>query len=99
MNNVRQKIANIMSYIYGIGIMIALFIGALSVLGYVAAFIFGGEVATEICTFIYKKIYTVLFYFSSSVVLIGLLKMYIAGEKSMTPSNKAKNKKNENAKS
>ncbi len=99
MNNVRQKIANVMAYIFGIGIMIALFVGALSVLGYIAAFIIGGEIATEICTFIYTKIYTVLFYFSSSVVLFGLLKMYVAGEKSMTPSSKATNRKNENAKS
>ena len=82
----RQKIANVLATAYGIGIMIALFVGALSFLGYLAAFIVGGEQATAICVFIYKTVYPILFYFSSSVVLLGLVKMYVAGEKSMVPS-------------
>lgn len=86
----RMKIADIMSYIYGTGIAIALFVGALSFLGYLAAIIIGGEMATAICVFIYKKIYPALFAFSSITVLFGLLKMYIAGEKTMVPKKKNK---------
>ena len=91
----KEKVANIMAYIYGTGIAIALFVGALSFLGYLVAIIIGGETATEICVFIYKKIYPVLFTFSSCVVLFGLIKMYVAGEKSLAPKKKAKAKKQE----
>lgn len=85
---IRQKIANVLSIIFGIGIMIALFVGASSFLGYVAAFIIGGETATQICVFIYKTLYPILFYFSSGMVLLGLVKMYVAGEKSMVPTKR-----------
>lgn len=90
MKEIRKKIANIMSVIYGIGVMVSLFAGGLSFLGYLVALIIGGQTATEICVFIYKTLYPILFYFSSSVVLLGLIKMYIAGEKSMVPGNKYK---------
>ena len=86
----RNKIANVLSYIYGIGILLALTVGGLSFLGYMAAIIIGGENATKICVFIYKTIYPNLFYFSSSVVLLGMIKMYVAGEKSMTPTKRQK---------
>ena len=87
---IREKIANVMAKIYGIGIAIALFVGALSFVGYLVAMIIGGETATEICTVIYKKIYPILFTFSSCVVLFGLIKMYVAGEKSLSPKKKKK---------
>lgn len=84
----RQKIANVLGTLYGIGIIIALFCGGLSFLGYLVAFIIGGETATAICVFIYKTAYPILFCFSSSVVLLGLVKMYVAGEKSMVPTKR-----------
>ena len=89
-NNIRMKIANILGYIYGVSVFIALFAGGLSFLGYVAALIIGGETATQICVFIYKSAYPILFYFSSGTALLGLIKMYVAGEKSMIPGNKYK---------
>lgn len=94
MNSVRQKIADVMAYIYGVGILIALSAGGLSFLGYLVAFIIGGSTAAEICRVIQKEIYPILFYFSSSVVLLGLVKMYVAGEKSMVPTKRKKEVKN-----
>ena len=91
----RKKVADIMGYIYGTGILLAFFAGTLSVVGYIVAFAVGGETATEICVFIYKKFYPILFSFSSVVVLFGLVKMYVAGEKSLVPKKKKK-QKNEN---
>ena len=91
MSILRKKIIAVLDYIYGGGIVIALFCGALSFVAYLAALIIGGETATEICVLIYKKFYPILFYFSSSIVLLGLVKMYIAGEKSMVPTKRAKN--------
>ena len=88
MKEFKKKTADILAYVYGIGIAVALFVGALSFLGYVAAIVIGGEQATEICVFIYKKIYPALFYISSVSVLLGLVKMYLCGEKTMVPGKK-----------
>lgn len=88
MMNSREKIANILSYVYAVGIAVSLFVGAISFFGYVAAFIIGGQTASEICEFIYKTVYPVLIYLSSISVLIGLVKMYVAGEKSLVPPKK-----------
>ena len=91
--NLRQKIAKVLGTVYGIGIMLVLFFGALSFLGYVVAFIVSGETATAICTFIYKNAYPMLFFVSSAIVLLGLVKMYVAGEKSMVPNKRNATKK------
>lgn len=90
MKKFREITAKVLSYIYGIGITVALFVGAFSFFGYVAAIIIGGNVAADICEFIYKDLYPVIIYLSSVTVLIGLLKMYVAGEKSLVPPKKKK---------
>lgn len=88
MKQLKAKVAKVLSHIYAIGILTALSAGALSFLGYLMAIVIGGPTATEICVFIYKKIYPILFYLSSGSVLLGLLKMYVAGEKTMVPNKK-----------
>lgn len=90
MKNFRDKLATALAYIYASGIAIALFAGGISFLGYVAALIAGGDTAAVICEFIYKTLYPFIVYISSVSVLIGLLKMYVAGEKSMVPPKKNK---------
>lgn len=75
-----EKIINTLKFIFGWGILISLLVGGLTFFGYVFAIIIGGEVAEEICVFIYKKITPVLIYISTSSVLIGLVKMYLNGE-------------------
>lgn len=88
MKKFRENTAKILSYIYGIGIAVALFVGAFSAIGYIVAIIIGGDTAANICEFIYKKIYPVIIYISSISVLLGLVKMYVAGEKSLVPPKK-----------
>ena len=90
MKNIRTKIAQVLSYIYGVGVMVSLFVGALSFIGYLVAIIIGGTVASDICVFIYKTIYPVIIYLASVSVLLGLVKMYVAGEKSLAPDKKKK---------
>lgn len=85
---VRKKIIDIMSLVFGIGIFVTLIVSALSFFGYVVAMIIGGETATAICTVIYKSIYPILFTFTSCMVLFGLIKMYVAGEKSLNNMKK-----------
>ena len=88
MKEFRAKIAKILAYIYGVGIALSLFVGAISFVGYVVAIIIGGQTAEDICVFIYQQVYPILFYISSASVLLGLVKMYVAGEKSMVPNKK-----------
>ena len=85
-----KKLSDILKIIFGYGIMIALIAGGLTFFGYLAALIIGGDIATAICVFIYKKIIPVMIYVSTVTVLFGLLAMYLAGEKSLTPSKRNK---------
>jgi len=72
--------------------MISVFAGGLTFFGYVVALIIGGEVATAICTVIYKNIIPIIIYLSVSMVLLGLVAMYLAGEKALTPDKKKSQK-------
>ena len=85
-----KKISDVCKLIFGYGIMITLFLGGLTFFGYVIALIIGGETAAAICHFLYKGIIPVIVYATSILVLFGLLSMYLAGEKALTPSNKNK---------
>ena len=84
-----KKIANFFKVIFGYGIMIVLFAGGLTFFGYVAAILIGGETATAICTWIYKSFVPVIIYASTILILFGLVTMYMAGEKALTPGRKA----------
>lgn len=92
MKKILHKIADILGWIFGYGIMIALFIGGLSFFGYLAALIIGGETATRICEFIYKTIYPKLVFYTSIVVILGLVKMYLTGEVALSAGKNKKNK-------
>jgi hypothetical protein len=83
-----KKISEVFKLIFGYGIMIVLFAGGLTFFGYVIALIIGGETATAICTWIYKSFIPVIIYASTILILFGLLTMYLAGEKALTPGKK-----------
>ncbi|MBE6786573.1 MAG: hypothetical protein E7538_10155 [Ruminococcaceae bacterium] len=83
-----KKLSKILKTIFGYGIMISLFAGGLTFFGYLAAVIIGGETAALICTVIYKNIIPVIIYFSVIMVLLGLVAMYLNGEKALTPEKK-----------
>ena len=87
-----KKVSQVLKKIFGYGIMICLFANGLTFFGYVAALIVGGDTAAAICTFIYKTFMPVVIKTSTAFVLLGLLAMYLAGEKSLTVGNN-KNKK------
>ena len=87
-----KKVADFLKLIFGYGIMLTLFAGGLTLFGYIAALIIGGETATAICVFIYEKIFSVIIYASSCLVLLGLLSMYLSGETALTASRAKKTK-------
>lgn len=70
--------------IFGYGILISLFMGGLSFVGYLAALIIGGAAAEAICIFIYKSLYPKLVYISTISIMLGLVKMYLTGETELT---------------
>ena len=85
MKETMKKISDVCKLIFGYGIMIVLFAGGLTFFGYVAALIIGGETATAICTWISKSFNPMLIYTTTILILFGLLTMYLAGEKALTP--------------
>ncbi|MBR4458437.1 MAG: hypothetical protein IKS31_05720 [Clostridia bacterium] len=83
-----KKISDVCRIIFGYGIEIVLFVGGLTFFGYMAAVIIGGETATNICTWISKSLTPVIIYASTILILFGLLTMYLAGEKALTPDKR-----------
>ena len=94
MKETMKKISDICKLIFGYGIMIVLFLGGLTFFGYMAALLIGGETATAMCTWIYKSFVPVIIYASTVLILFGLLSMYLAGEKALTPETHNKKKDN-----
>ena len=92
MKEVCKKISQVLRTIFGYGIMICLFAGGLTFFGYLAALIIGGETATAICVFIYKTIIPIIIKTSTSLVLLGLLVMYLNGELALTSDKKKASK-------
>ena len=90
MKEVMKKIAKVLKVVFGYGIMITLLVGGLTFFGYVAALIIGGETATAICTFIYKQIVPIMVYVSNIMIILGLVCMYLGGEKALTSNKKKK---------
>jgi len=91
MKETMKKISGVCKLIFGYGIMLVLFAGGLTFFGYLAAMFIGGETATEICVFIYKKIFPIIVYASTCLVLFGLVAMYLGGETALTTEKKKKN--------
>lgn len=85
-----EKVTKIIQVIFGYGVMLALFVGGFSALGYLAAIIIGGDTAVQICNFIYKTLYPVLVNFSTGLIFLGLIKMYLSRDNSFGLSKKKK---------
>ena len=87
-----KKLVSVLKVIFGYGIMICLFAGGLTFFGYLAALIIGGDAAAVICEFIYKTLFPIIIKASTILVLLGLLTMYLNGEKALTSSKKKASK-------
>lgn len=85
-----KKFTEICKLVFGYGIMIALFAGGLTFFAYLIALIVGGDTAALICEITYKQVIPVIVKLSTTMILLGLVCMYMSGEKSLTPSEKKK---------
>lgn len=92
MKEMLKKTVEVLKMIFGYGIMITLFAGGATFFGYLAALFIGGTTATEICVFIYEEIMPVIVYASTTMIVLGLLIMYLSGETALTASKKSKKK-------
>ena len=88
-----KKIADILKLVFGYGIMVTLFTGGFTFFGYIAALIIGGDAAIAICTVIYEKLFPIIIYASSCLILLGLFAMCLSGETALTASKDKKEKK------
>ena len=88
MKNVLNKISAVLRTVFGYGITICLFGGGMTFFGYLAAIIIGGETAALICEVIYKTVLPFIVYASTSLVMLGLLAMYLSGEVALTGRKK-----------
>ena len=77
--------------IFGILILLCLFAGGISLIGYIVALFIGGETAEAMCAFIFKKYLPLVIRITSVVTLIGLITMYLEGQKSLTIKNEENN--------
>ena len=93
MKETMKKIAEKLKIVFGYGIMLTLFVGGLTFFGYLVALIIGGDTAALICEVIYKQIVPVMIKVTTILVMFGLVTMYLAGEKALTPSKREKGEK------
>lgn len=80
MKQLLKKCLETIKIIYGYGIMIMLFVGGATFIGYLAAFIIGGSAAAAICDFIYLKIVPVMVTLTTSIVVFGMVCLYLPDE-------------------
>ena len=50
--------------------------------------VYSGGTGEKICNFISKKVVPIIIYLSVIMVLLGIVAMYLAGEKALTPEKK-----------
>jgi hypothetical protein len=84
MKEICKKISAMLRNVFGWGILLCLFAGGMTFFGYLAALIIGGNIAAEICAFIYTVVIPIIIKCSTFLVLMGLAVMYLNGELALT---------------
>ena len=79
-----KKVANVVLWIFGIGVTVCVLAGALSLLGFIVALCIGGETATTICVFIHKEYFPWVIMATSVFTGIGLIGMYFNKTRSLS---------------
>lgn len=82
-----KKISDILLTVFAVGLIICLFAGGLSLLGYVIALFIGGETATKLCIFVFDSYLPWVIKFTSVFTGIGLIGMYLTKQKALTVSS------------
>ena len=86
----RQKTLLVIRVIFCTSVAVTLLGGGLTMLCYVAALIIGGDTAAKICDVTYKQVWPVIIKITNITIVLGLVAMYINGDKALSPSEKKK---------
>lgn len=88
----KEKIAKACNTIFGYGMLIALLVAFVLFLSFILSIFIGEEAAGTITTFLYKTVMPINYIYAVCVSLIGLIGMYLRGEKAMLMSAQKKKK-------
>ena len=81
-----KKFSEVLLKIFAYGIIVCLFAGGLSLVGYLIGLIIGGESATDLCAWIFKTYLPWVIKATSIFTGIGLIGMYLSKQKALTAS-------------
>ena len=76
--------------IFGYAIMISLFVGGATLIGFIVALCVGGDAAAAICAFIKAYMIPGVTYTSTVAVMFGIILMYLSGEIALSAKKKAR---------
>lgn len=93
----RNKIAYVIEKIIGWTALIMLLLGALSVFVYIVAICIGSSLGAEIIDVMNNIFFRALNYCASSFAILGLVKMYIKGEKELAMKSKKEKSANQDS--
>jgi hypothetical protein len=82
----KNKIIQILECVFGWGILICMILGFLIFIGFVIAFIVGKELAPTIGLFLQNEVLPWLCILGTIICFIGILSLYLKGEKTFTLS-------------
>ena len=90
LEELRQKLLTVLRFFFGCSVAVTLLGGGLTVLSYVVALIVGGDLSAQICDITYNKIWPVIIMVANITIVLGLIAMYVNGDKALSPSEKKK---------
>jgi len=85
-----KKVSDILLKIFAYGILICLFAGGLSLVGYLIGLIIGGENAENLCAWVFKTYLPWVIKATSVFTGIGLIGMYLSRQKALTATSEKK---------
>ena len=90
LEKLRQIVLPVIRTVFGYSVAVTLLGGGLTMLCYVVALIVGGDIAAKICEITYKEVWPVIIKVTNITIVLGLIAMYINGDKALSPSEKKK---------
>lgn len=80
----KEKVVDVLNTIFGIGCIIVLLVSIVSAIVFICCFFVGPDLATTVTGVIRGKVIPYTALFSAALYLIGIIKMYVNGEKAYT---------------
>lgn len=78
----KKQFERVCTSVFSVLLMICLLLGLLAAAGFILAFLAGGETAVSICAFLNNKMLPAIYVAGAFLAILGVVKMYLAGEKS-----------------